>query len=280
MAFEIRKISDVGVGHPVVARLSVQMTELMQWAGLDKTKEEAVKQLYIHTLTWRLVRCHKLRDEIKRKRDDGLAGIKPQQNPQIQEVPHVIDLDGLAGQFLYEGKSFVRDLLLLYEHIYGCELKDASDLADMKDVGDGPFVKWAIKQFGADDGLVAMARDDQAWITELVRKRNAVEHPGGLSGTLTITNIRVNPAQKGAYISPTWQRTGTAESDILTDMDVYLDNLLRLAEDHLVLLVRRSEIAKMIAFYEIPEAERNKECPQRIRVDLSPEMLAKFPRKG
>src|SRR2546429_139971 len=66
MAFEIRKISDVGVGHPVVARLGVQMSELLNWSGLEKSKQNAISGLYIHTLTWRLLRCYKSRDEIVR----------------------------------------------------------------------------------------------------------------------------------------------------------------------------------------------------------------------
>jgi hypothetical protein len=47
----------------------------------------------------------------------------------------------------------------------------------------------------------------------------------------------------------------------------------------LIEVIRRGEQGKMIAFYQIPVAERNPECPMRIHVDLSPEMLAKFPRE-
>jgi hypothetical protein len=138
-------------------------------------------------------------------------------------------------------------------------------------------LKWA-KRFGGANSLVTMVLADQKWITELVRSRNAVEHPGELSGTLTIQNIRAHPKEAGSYISPTWQRTGNAESDLLKDMDCGLDNLLTFGEDLLVEIIRLGELGKMIAFYQIPEAERNRDCPVRIRVDLSPEILEKFPR--
>jgi len=279
VSFEIRKISDVGVSHPVVARLSVQMSELLGWAGLEKAKQDAVSGLYVHTLTTRLLRCHKSRDEIARLINESVNSIMRQNDPRIREVPHVIGLDGLVEQYLYEAKNYIRDLLQIFEIVYGCDLKDASAFGDMKNEGEGGFVEWSTKQFGADNGLTAMVKNDQKWITEIVRSRNAVEHPGGHSGTLTIQNVRVHPEKPGCYISPTWQRTGNAETDILKDMDCGLDNLLTFGEDLLVEVIRRGERVNMIAFYQIPIEERNPECPVRIRVDLSAEMLEKFPRK-
>jgi hypothetical protein len=38
MDFEIRKISDVGVGHPVVARLGVQASDLITWIDIEDAK--------------------------------------------------------------------------------------------------------------------------------------------------------------------------------------------------------------------------------------------------
>lgn len=279
MSFEIRKISDVGVSHPVVARLSVQTSELINWAGLEKAKQDAVSSLYIHTLTWRLLRCHKSRDEIARLMTESVNGIKQHKDPRIREVPHVVGLEGLVGQYLYEAKNYIRDLLQIFEIVYGCDLKDASAFADTKNKGECHFIKWTKTQFGAENNLAVMVKDDQGWITELVRSRNAIEHPSGHSGTLTIQNVRVHPEKPGCYISPTWQRTGNAETDILKDMDCGLDNLLTFGEDLLIEVIRRGEHANMIAFYQIPIEERNPECPVRIRVDLSPEMLEKFPRK-
>lgn len=279
MPFEIRKISDVGVNHPVVARLGVQMSELLDWAGLEKAKRDAISGLYIHTLTWRLLRCHKNRDEIIRLMNASVSSIKKPNNPNTREAPHVIGLEGLVEQFLYEAKNYIRDALVLFEIVYGCGLKDASAFADMKNKGEGDFLKWAIEKCGGENSLVEMLRADQEWIGEIIRSRNALEHPGGLTGTLTIQNIRVNPTKVDTYISPTWQRTGRPESDILKDMDCALDNLLTFAEDLLIEVVRRVETAKMIAFYQIPVEARNPMCPLRIRIDLSPAMLAAFPRK-
>jgi hypothetical protein len=101
-----------------------------------------------------------------------------------------------------------------------------------------------------------MVLADQPWITEIVRKRNAVEHPGGQSGTLTIQNIQVDPDKAGTYVQPIWQRTGIAAAYILSDMNRALDDLLTFGEDIIVEVIKAGQIGKMIAFYEIPEAER------------------------
>jgi len=279
VSFEIRKISDVGTSHPVVARLILQTTEVLSWAGSEKAKQDAIKTLYIHALTPKLLNCHKSRDEILRLAKESLANIKKQNNPHIREVPHVIGLEALIGQFLYDAKNYLRDLLRLFACVYGCNLEDASDFADMKDKGEGNFVKWANDQFGTDNSLSKMVLVDQSWIGEIVRSRNAFEHPGGRSGTLVIQNIRQRHEGTDQYTPPTWQRTGRPESDIVTDMDSGLENLLTFGEDLLVQVAQRGEQAKTIAFYEIPAEQRRPECPVRIRVDLSPEVLAKFPRK-
>jgi len=279
LSFEIRKISDVGAAHPVVARLGMQTAELLGWSGLEKDAQDDISSLYIHTLTWRLLRCYKCRNEIVRLANESVATGTKQNNPNIREVPHVIDLEGLVGQFLYEAKNYIRDLLLLFKTVYGCDLRDASAFADMKDKGAGEFIGLAIEKFGRDDSLSKMVMTDQGWIGEIIRSRNAIEHPGGLSGTLTIQNIRVGQGGTDAYVLPTWQRTGGPETDIVKDMDCGLENLLTLGEDLLIEVVKRGEPAKAIAFYAIPVEERRPECPIRIRVDLSPEVLAKFPRK-
>jgi hypothetical protein len=279
LSFEIRKIADVGTGHPVVARLGMQTVEVLGSFGVDKGTRDAISGLYIHTLTPRLLRCHQARDEIVRLMNESIGGITQQDGSRMREVPHVINLEGLVAQFLYEAKNYIRDLLGLFETVYGCRLKDASAFADMKNKGECEFVKWANEKFGAQNSLSEMVMTDQGWIGEVIRSRNAVEHPGGLSGTLTIQNIRLDPQRAGAFIAPTWQRTGNPENSIVEDMDCGLENLLTLGEDLLIEVVKRGERAELISFYLIPVEERRPECPVRIRASFSPEVLAKFPGK-
>jgi hypothetical protein len=46
MGFEIRKINDVGVSHPVVARLGVQASGLIPWIDIEDAKRKEIAELY------------------------------------------------------------------------------------------------------------------------------------------------------------------------------------------------------------------------------------------
>ena len=60
MAFELRKILDVGVGDPIVARLGPQASDLINWLRIDEKKKLEIGNLYAVDLTHRLVECQKL----------------------------------------------------------------------------------------------------------------------------------------------------------------------------------------------------------------------------
>jgi hypothetical protein len=275
MPFEIRKISDVGTRHPVVARLGVQASELIKWIDIEDDKRRETVGLFARTLTERLLRCHQFRDDLVNRINASVEGKQPiQSENRIQEVPQVIGLKGIAEGFLYETKNYLRDLIDLFRITYGCKLTDASAFTNLKGVGDSEIVTWAASTFGQDSDLTKLLRTEQAWVAEPIRMRNAVEHPGGFSGTLTLHNIRIDPNKADSYIPPTWARTGRPDSSIVNDMDCCLDNMLTLAEDLLIgVMLDKSKSRNLIAVYEIPSEDRDPSCPIRLRVGLSPELL-------
>ena len=276
MAFEIRKISNVGTGHPVVARLGVQMTELIDWVDVDNGGRNSIVDLYVNILRPRLLRCYEIRDGLVQRMADSAEGLSKQNDPRVRVVPHVVDLQGIVEGFLYETKNYLRDLLKVFQIVYGCDLKDASAFADLNGSGDSDIVTWANSLLGPEDDLSKLLKTEQDWVGEFIRMRNAIEHPGGLSGTLTLQNIRVHPNHAEGYIPPTWERTGRPASDIIKDMDCGLDNMLTLAEDLLGHIVMHKSKFKGITLYEIPVEQRDPKCPIRLRVGLSPELGAKI----
>lgn len=268
MAFQIQKISDVGTSHPAVARLGVQTGNLSKWLGVEKQQSEEIVGLYIRTLSRRLVRCFEFRDSLlqRLKTDADRVNATPRQ--PMPEIPYVVDLDGLVESFLYEAKNYLRDLVGVFRSAFGAEFKDASALADLKKGGDCEVLKWAEEKFGPEAPLSKMLRSEGDWIAEIIRKRNALEHPGGYSGTLTVNNVRAHPIKIGGFIPPTWHRTGQKESDILGDMDILLDNLLTFAEDVLAFVVLETSPFKQIRIVETPPEERDPACPIRLSVTV------------
>lgn len=276
MPFEFRKISNVGASHPVMARLGVQSGQILKWLDAKEEVRDELVSLYALTLTERLLRCHEHRATLQSRLDESVAAIRPQKDPRVREAPHVPGLQSLAEDFLYEVKRFLRDLLKVFELLYGFKPQSgASDFADMRGQGSGHLGQWALGKFGTNDAMARSLVAESAWVTELVKMRNAVEHPGGQSGTLTISNCRIDPAS-GRWIRPTWQRTGRPETCILGDMDVATDDLLTLAEEILVSVVMRQRTFQQFTVYQVPEAKRDPACPVRFVMDLEPAFAAQL----
>ncbi len=183
--------------------------------------------------------------------------------------PHIIDLDRETDNFLYETKNFLRDLLNDVVKVFFPDINfdDARSFFNGKNhKGDGKLTAWASSKFGKDHKITLMLRADQPWIEELVRKRNAVEHPGGHSGELKIQNFALT--KDGKLIKPVWARTGEEGTYIVDDMVTYCHWLLTFAEELIIFACIEQKLHngfQNMTFYEIPEEKRSPETPTRYR---------------
>ena len=83
MNFEIRKISNYGASHPVVARLMMQTGELIQFSNLPKEDKDKVQEFYFE-LHNRLLKCHDIYDRLMKATDEAVKRpVPPQTNKQI-----------------------------------------------------------------------------------------------------------------------------------------------------------------------------------------------------
>lgn len=265
MAFEVKKISNYGTQHPVVARLKVQTHELLQWADLSKDKQAAVMAVYFE-LADRLLKCHEVHGRLTAAFKTTMEEFRPSADPRIKNVPHLIGLKGEVETFLYEAKNYLRALLGVIEIFFDASFDEASALYDPKGKGTSDLVAWATKTFGASDHFTTMLVSEQEWVGELIRKRNAVEHPGGKSGTLHIENF--TPSPDGRFILPRWHRDANELFGLFPDLETYLENLLTLGEDMLVSCVHHKTRHQIIQFVEIPVVDRRPECPVRLTVQI------------
>ncbi len=270
MKFVITKISNHGVSHPFVARLSVQTSELIKWADLSKEDQQAVTELYMATLQPRLLKCFDILCRLRNAAEKSAASAvneQKQNDGRIMAMPYVVGLQGEVESFLYETKNYLRDLLNVFRIFFGFNRIAASQFYDVKGKGESQIGAWSRKKFGEGDDLTNLLKSEQAWVEQLARMRDAVEHPGGWSGSLTIHNVRLHHQ---GFIPPSWSRTGCPASDIFMDMETTMDNLLTIAEDLLVACIQKRSKFPAIAFYEIAENDRDPDMPQRLRVGLEP----------
>ncbi|MHC1751146.1 hypothetical protein [Humidesulfovibrio sp.] len=271
MPFIATKISNYGVANHIVARMNVQTHELLQWAGIPQNSKDDIFDVY-DGMKNRLLKCHEAYNRLHAPLKENLDKKHFSEDGTLKSLPFLIGLQEEAETILYEQKNFLRDLLRVVNIFFGTTFHEASAFCANKKKDDKSIVKWAQDKFGANNPFSIMLESEQSWIEEVIRKRNAVEHPRGNSGTLHIKNFWQVP--DGRFALPVWHRDDMKPTGIFPDLEVTLDNLLTLAEDVLVsCIVHKNMHGDAIAFAEIPEQERAPGCPQRIRVVPGKAML-------
>ncbi len=214
----------------------------------------------------RLLKCHAAFDRLVRALNTTIGECGFQEDGTSKYSPHVLGLEGEVETVLYESKNYLRDLLGILKIYFEYDCDEASYFYDAKGKGASRLVKWATKEFGENDPFTKMLETEHTWIEDVIRKRNAVEHPGGYSGTLHIHNFTM--IENGYYVMPTWNLDDGEPKGLFPDIEVILDNLLTLAEDLLVSCNIHRAKHKIIQYSEIPKDRRDPQCPKRLIVQL------------
>lgn len=279
--FVFQQISKHGSSHPVVARLVMQSQDLLGFTRFDKETKDKAFSLFVE-LHRRLLQCHDIADRIFAERERTIASYLKELGEGSSSLPHAIDLDMEAENFLLVAKHYLRDLVKALNLLLDAKLPvDSSVFWDKKGAGQSEVVKWATKTYGEQHHVTKMFAEEDVWVSELVKKRNAVEHPGGYSGNLLVQNYRYEK-DVGVH-APLWRRDGpdgVVEGDIFNDIKVYLDNMLTLAEDIIATAVMLNNAHGVITVAEIPVAERNAMMPKRLKMVFTEEFARKNSRKA
>jgi hypothetical protein len=271
MPFVVSKLLDHGTSHPVVARLHFQVGELLKNTTLGESCRQAIFSASFHAST-RLIRCWEIREKLAEECDNLEREHQPPQNRQVATIPSVVGLQHVAETFLYEAKNFIRDLTAVINAAYGTDFDQASEFCKAK--GGSKIQRWAVGHFGREDRLTRFLGLHEAWLCEVVRMRNAVEHPKGRSGVLHVTNYEMVPDV--GILRPTWHREGNQRTFIVADMAVLCEEMLTFAEELTIYIIEKHLPENMIQIYEIPENQRNLCCPRRFEIGLTEDMAKRF----
>jgi hypothetical protein len=265
-------VSSHGTSNPIVARLSVQTHELIQFCSVSKEKKDKIVSILHDEVQPRLLTCDHIAKAVVSeiegvKNQITKEGLKTQAHGRVFQVPHVIDLEETVERYLYAAKSALRDVAKLLDPFLSKQFSEARY---------DKIYKWCVQQFGKDDNLSKLIKEDQElWIKKLVKMRNAVEHPGGYSGHLHIHNFEVvflAENNQPSLIEPIWHLNDEPRVSIGHDLPVYVFNALEFAEDLLVILMRKAGLPEIVDVFQIPESERNPDCPVRLIVSLREDM--------
>ncbi len=267
MTFRIQQLSDYGTANPIVARLSLQTKELLQFYNLsDKQKEEVFGLMFL-SIQPKLMTCFRIMEQLtkevreQQKKIDEV-GLEFQAHGRAYTLPSILDLQHRTETFLYNAKSVLRDLTDIFSILFSMDFK--------KEARFDKVLKWSMKRFGAEDPLTKMLGDDEStWIKKIIKMRNAVEHPGGHSGFLHVENFNSIEKEKAVLvIEPEWYLNNEEKVPIVYEMAAMVNNLLTFCEETLILCLEKFNKGFPIVIVEIPEKERDEACPIRFRMTI------------
>ena len=267
MGFVFKQISDVGSANPIVARLLLQFSEIIDFYNLPKESKDDIKDILHSDIQKRLLACEKISVEINDEINKELkniyeGGLKTQSQGRVLELPQIIRLEERLESYLYNAKSCLRDILKIYNVVFK---------ADFNEARYDKAVIWASEKFGEKDPITNFLRvDHDLWIHKIVKMRNAIEHPGGHSGNLNIINFEVNTENTETKIlEPMWHLNDEAPNIIRHDLSVFTQNALELTEDVVISALEKKGKPPMLELKEIPEEQRRKEAPIRFKMGIA-----------
>ena len=279
--FVVAKKLDHGINHPIVARLTLQNIEILQKCAIPKATAESIQALYLNELTPKLLRCSQIAEKLRTDTEKLAASYKPPGKGETSvELPQVMQLEEECRNYLYEAKNFLRDLLKVFNLLFGTSFEEGSEWTMAKKPRPS-VIGFAEANFQKQLDHIRYLQQLPRCVETFVKMRNAVEHPGGHSGDLVIRNFRFEP--DGELSAPDWRRDKGGQTEygpvsIFDDMRVGVENLLILAEDILIMwAIDHAAFPGAMAVSVIPEGKRNPGCPIKYRMDLSPGFLGALP---
>jgi len=216
--------------------------------------EAAYYQIYKETLEL-MPKCDSIIEESKK-------------GTNIPTLPQVEGLENNVATFLGNAKRFLEkthELLCLF---YGAPISDSNFKT---------YREWLAKNRPNKQNLIKLLEDDKAWIKQIAFMRNAHDINHAKQGfCLEIENFKLNPGNKCS--TPAWRFDFSAKpegatqkyySDIVSDMDIHLTNLLTFFEDLLLkCIIDSSDNNYKFKIFKKPTEAIDAKCPSAYSVSI------------
>jgi hypothetical protein len=222
-----------------------------------------------------LLRCWEVEQRLRAKAEKCRQKYKPpvpgDVAVEIQQIPR---LKEECEDFLYQAKNFLRDLLKLFNMLWGTEYEDASEWVKGKKKRSS-VEEFIVQRFGDKHANATFIKQYKACIEPFALLRNAVEHPE--TSQLVVKNFA---RQGSSLIEPSWELQKDHKIEygplpIVDDMSIAVRNLLILAEDMLVMWARINLVASQhVEVRYLPEEQRNAQCPVKYRIRPTDALMA------
>jgi hypothetical protein len=272
--FNYQRQLEHGTKNAMVARLTVQVANLLQYCGVDQEVSQEIMALYQGSMIKRLLRCWEIEQRIRGDIEKAKASFKPATGGAAQEIPSVPRLKEDCENFLREFRSFLLDLLGVFNRLYGTDYSEASEWTTKSAKHATPVMDYVAEKFGANDLKSRFLKQMKECNQPFIWMRNAADHPGERSGTLHIQDFSIDA--HGNLVEPTWSREDKGKAEygpkpILSDLTRAVHNLFVSGEDVLAMWAMDNLMLRgVVILGVVPEADRVPGCPVKYKLTEGP----------
>lgn len=259
MGCVVKDKDNVGCSNKIVARLMVQSQELIKNLPLSINHDTVLDKLY--QCKELLLICERISLDIvsevnainKQIADNSLAVY----NRVINHFPQVENLEDKVSRFLANSKKYIQTLTEIFNILYG-ENVDGPHFHKIK--------KILLKQYDKSNRLYKYVEETEPYIESILELRNRIEHPKKgeefiINNFILLPNKLIQP--------PEWYINGQEPCPIKEQMVQIVNDLLRFAEEFTLLCILEKIDEKIpYSVVEIPEKNRQVECPIRFNIQI------------
>lgn len=216
-----QKYTNLEPNHPFLSRICFQINDVLKFCNLSEEQKQNVRFFCLYEGLLNMETLWEIEEKITSEYFNSLNNWL--KNPS-NYFPSIIGLRRDINLYLYTIKNTLRDILLyVMNPIYGTKFFDGGYFSNLKD-GISPVKKWIYKNFGEHSKEYKIINNYEDFLTELIAKRNAMEHPNGKCGILEIKqpflekNITPQGKEVHKITHPRWARNDQPFISIIDDL--------------------------------------------------------------
>lgn len=247
------KYTNLDKKHPIVSRTCLQIVYMLENTTLTDSQKSGINDfcfmngLVSQEILWNITQ--KINDDYFHQVDEY---VKDSEKP----FPYVIDLKNQTEIFLYTTKNFLRDIsnMCISPVFPKYTNTEGGSFSNLK-TGKSNLTEWVEKKWGVQSREYLVSQQITNYYSELIAKRNAMEHPGGRAGTLYINqpNLKLNENTGNPSITRiSWFRNNEKPRDLILDLtDVCLYNI-RFVEEIIINMIIKEHLKPGKELFRIP----------------------------
>ena len=235
-----QKIYSIGCSNSWVARSIIQTKQILDSIILNPETSKQKVLDHAWCCTEMLLNCEAVHYQIYKEtlelmpKCDSIIE-KGKKRTIIPTLPQIEGLENHVAVFLGNAKRFLEKT-----HEFLCLFYGAPDSGSNFQT----YREWLAKNKANKQDLIKLLEDDKNWIKQISLMRNAHEiNHAKPDFNVEITNFKINPGNKCS--TPGWRfdfsgQQGATQmdySDIVTDMNIHLTNLLTVFEELLLICI-------------------------------------------